>query len=70
VPHHLLDMVNASDDRFTAGRFVQAAFKCIDDVASRGKVPVICGGTMLYLRWLVHGVPENPPSDQAVALKV
>ena len=48
---------------FTAGDFVRAAWLAIDDVLSRGHTPVVVGGTMMYLSWLVHGPPDAPPSD-------
>eukprot|EP00615_Pteridomonas_danica_P008521 CAMPEP_0114367838 /NCGR_PEP_ID=MMETSP0101-20121206/30367_1 /TAXON_ID=38822 ORGANISM="Pteridomonas danica, Strain PT" /NCGR_SAMPLE_ID=MMETSP0101 /ASSEMBLY_ACC=CAM_ASM_000211 /LENGTH=383 /DNA_ID=CAMNT_0001517681 /DNA_START=184 /DNA_END=1332 /DNA_ORIENTATION=- len=70
VPHHLLDVICPSDEKFTAGRFVREARNCIDDVLSRGKVPVICGGTPMYLQWLVHGPPDAPPSDPTLALQI
>lgn len=42
------------------GDFVDRAHEAIDDILSRGKVPVVVGGTMMYIHWLVHGRPDAP----------
>ena len=68
VPHHLLDVADPVTDDFSAGSFYSLARAAIDDVLSRGKVPVVVGGTGLYLRWLVHGRPSTKPaSDEGKA---
>ena len=59
VRHHLLDVVDPFDERFTAGRFVREADAAVDDIASRGKLPVVCGGTPLYLQ--VVSCRAKPP---------
>mmetsp|Transcript_44262 Transcript_44262/g.87125 ORF Transcript_44262/g.87125 Transcript_44262/m.87125 type:complete len:674 (+) Transcript_44262:25-2046(+) len=69
VVHHLLDVVEPNEERFTAGRFVRECDAVVDQVAARGKVPIVCGGTPLYLQWLVHGVPDAPASDPLIAAK-
>ena len=43
-----------------SGEFVDQAHAAIDDILSRGRVPVVVGGTMMYLQWLVHGKPDAP----------
>lgn len=45
---------------FRSGEFVDRAHAAIDDILSRGRVPVVVGGTMMYLQWLVHGKPDAP----------
>ncbi|CAM9338371.1 unnamed protein product [Ectocarpus fasciculatus] len=69
VRHHLVD-VAPLDETFTAGDFVKRAEAAIDDILSRGRVPVVVGGTMMYLHWLVHGKPDAPKKDPAVAQAV
>jgi len=71
LPHHLIDIRNP-DEQFTAGDFVLLAKKAIDDIAQRGNIPIVSGGTGFYLKNLVLGLPEAPPSDQAIrdALKL
>ncbi|RJQ35210.1 tRNA (adenosine(37)-N6)-dimethylallyltransferase MiaA [Candidatus Parcubacteria bacterium] len=63
VPHHLLD-VYSPKKTFTAHDFVVRGRKAIDDIASRGKLPIICGGTGFYIDALVgritlSDVPAN-----------
>lgn len=48
VPHHLLDRV-APGERYTAAAFAADAGKAVDAIRARGRVPVVCGGTGLYL---------------------
>ncbi len=63
VPHHLLDVVDAADD-FDAGKYAQAARAVIDQLHAAGKVPVVCGGTGLYLRALLgRGWNSELPGD-------
>jgi len=65
LPHHLIDIRNP-DEQFTAGDFVRLAREAIDDIARRGKIPIIAGGTGFYLKNLVLGLPEAPPSDPEI----
>ena len=67
VKHHLLDVADPWDERMTAGKFVRDADAAIADIARRGKVAVVCGGTPLYLQWLVHGPPDAPESNPSAA---
>jgi tRNA dimethylallyltransferase len=62
VPHHLLDIV-APYQNFSAGDFRREAIKSIADIHSRGRIPIIVGGTGLYIRGLLHGLVETPPID-------
>ena len=62
VPHHCLDLIDL-DQRLDAAGWAAFADEAIDDIRGRGKVPVICGGTGLYVRALLHGlipIPEIP----------
>ena len=64
VPHHLLDIVDP-DELYNAGRFEADADACITDLCSRRKLPIIVGGTGLYLKSLLYGLcdlPEIPPA--------
>jgi tRNA dimethylallyltransferase len=65
VPHHLIDMLDL-DQNFDAAEFVRHASSAIEDIRSRGKAPVLCGGTGLYFSALAHGLGEAPPSDPAL----
>ena len=55
VPHHLIDICEPDED-FSAATFAEVATKAIDDVLLRGKLPVLCGGTGLYLDSVLKGV--------------
>lgn len=62
LPHHLIDICNP-DEQFTLGTFVHLADACCVDIARRGKMPVVSGGTGFYLKHFVQGLPEAPPAD-------
>jgi tRNA dimethylallyltransferase len=62
VPHHLIDLVEPTDS-YSAGQFVRDATAAITDIESRGRVPLLVGGTMLYLRALTGGIAELPGSS-------
>ncbi len=53
--HHLVDYVDPTED-YSAGRFVRDAEKAITEIRSRGKLPIIAGGTGLYFRALLRGL--------------
>lgn len=59
VPHHLIDVVEPTES-YSAGQFVRDAARAIEDIESRGRVPLLVGGTMLYLRALIGGIAMLP----------
>ena len=59
VPHHLLDVVDP-DAFYTAGDYSRAARKAIEGIVGRGRLPIITGGTGLYLRALLQGLFPGP----------
>jgi tRNA dimethylallyltransferase len=65
VPHHLLDVVDP-DEAFSAGDYVRAARAVLADLAARGRVPILCGGTGLYFRALLQGISDIPDVPPAV----
>ena len=65
VPHHLLDVV-APDAFYTAGDYARAARTAIADIAGRGKLPIVTGGTGLYLRALLQGLFAGPQRSAAL----
>ncbi len=69
VPHHLIDVVEPHED-FSAARFASLADEAIADIAARGRRVILCGGTGLYLRVLLHGVVAAPPRDEALRAKL
>lgn len=64
VPHHLVGMVEPGEG-MDAARFVALADEAIAAVAGHGGLPIVCGGTGLYLRALLHGVADAPGRDPA-----
>jgi len=62
VPHHGIDLVRPGE-RYSAGRFAREAPAWIADIAARGKLPVIVGGTGLYVKALAEGLFNEPPLD-------
>jgi tRNA dimethylallyltransferase len=62
VPHHLIDVVDP-DDRYHAARFRAEAGTAIESIRGRGRLPVVVGGTGLYIRALLRGLDPAPPAD-------
>lgn len=54
VPHHMIDVADPEED-FSVARYVDMASRCVDDVLSRGKLPILAGGTGLYIDSLLSG---------------
>jgi tRNA dimethylallyltransferase len=63
VPHHLVDIVDP-DEPYSTGRWREDAVQEMGQVISRGKTPLIVGGTMLYYRALVLGLDALPHADR------
>jgi tRNA dimethylallyltransferase len=65
APHHLLDVAEPGEG-MDAARYLALADRAIAGIAGRGRLPIVCGGTGLYLRALLHGVAEAPGRDPAL----
>ncbi len=65
VPHHLIDICEP-DEAYSAARFRADALAAIEAIATRGRLPLLTGGTGLYFRLLESGIAEVPPSPPAV----
>jgi tRNA dimethylallyltransferase len=63
VPHHLID-VTTPDVPFTAGEYSRHARAALKDIAGRGLVPIVTGGTGLYLRALTEGLFDEPARQE------
>ena len=59
IPHHLIDICEPTDS-YSAGRFAADALASIHAIHARQRVPLLVGGTMLYLRALLRGLAELP----------
>jgi tRNA dimethylallyltransferase len=69
VPHHLLDLVDPGEG-MDAARWAALAGQAIREIAARGRLPVVVGGTGLYVRALLHGVVEAPGRDPALRTRL
>jgi tRNA dimethylallyltransferase len=65
LPHHLLDVVDPPE-RYHAARFRREALEAIAAIRGRGQLPLVVGGTGLYVRALLKGLHPAPPADPAL----
>lgn len=64
-PHHLIDIVSP-EEAYSAARFAADARRLIGDIHARGRVPLLAGGTMLYIKALREGLSDLPEADPAL----
>ena len=72
TPHHLVNLREPCE-QFSAGEFVAHAGPVIRDILGRGKVPIVVGGSTMWIQWLVHGTPDAPkpcPEDSLRAAEI
>ena len=69
VRHHLIDVFDVNSV-YSAGDFVAHATEAIADIVSRGKTPIVVGGTAFYLHMLMQGMPGTPPNSDEARSKV
>ena len=71
VPYHLINIADPERDTYNLSEFCRHAFDAVDDIRKRGKLPILCGGTALYLDALLKGyrLPggQLPPREKGVA---
>jgi len=65
VPHHLIDILDP-EEVYSAARFAADTRPLIDAILSRGRLPLLVGGTMLYAKALRQGLHDLPPADSAL----
>ncbi len=65
VPHHLLDVCDPAET-YSAGRFRRDALELIAGIRTRGRVPLLVGGTLLYFRALTRGIAPLPEADSTL----
>lgn len=63
VPHHLIDVVSP-DAYFTAGQYARLARSAAREITARARLPIVCGGTGLYLRAMLDGLFAGPERDE------
>lgn len=64
VPHHLIDIRNPDED-YSAADYARDATSAIRDIHARGKLPLLVGGTGLYIQAVVYGIFEGPGRDES-----
>ncbi|SDM46952.1 tRNA dimethylallyltransferase [Oryzisolibacter propanilivorax] len=69
APHHLID-IRDPRDAYSAAEFVHDATRLVHEIRARGALPLLVGGTMLYLRALLDGLDDMPPADPAVRARL
>jgi tRNA dimethylallyltransferase len=65
IEHHLLDVADPGEV-FSAADYARLARAALDGIRTRGRLPIVAGGTGLYLRALLVGLFEGPPRDEAL----
>lgn len=65
IPHHLIDIANP-DETFTAGDFARVGRPILKQIADRGNLPIVTGGTGFYLRALIEGLAPGPRRDETL----
>jgi tRNA dimethylallyltransferase len=69
VPHHLIDVIDPAQ-LFTAGDYARLAEAALREIAGRGRVPVLAGGTGFYLRALLDGLFPGPSRDETLRTRL
>lgn len=62
VTHHMIDIAELSEE-FSTGKYIEQAVPIINGLHKKGKIPVIVGGTGLYIRAMTRGIFKGPPAD-------
>ena len=62
VPHHLIDVCDLHE-AFDAAQFIRLAQRAVEEIQSRGRTPVFCGGTGLYFKAFLEGLGEAPATN-------
>ena len=63
IPHHLFDVLTPQES-YSAGEYAREARKVVAEIAGRGQLPIVVGGTGFYLRALLEGLPALPGRDE------
>jgi tRNA dimethylallyltransferase len=69
VPHHMLDVVSPTQP-YTAGDYARDGRASLADIAARGKLPIVAGGTGLYLRAVIDGLFPGPTRFEALRVRL
>jgi tRNA dimethylallyltransferase len=65
VPHHLINLIDPSE-RYSAAEFLNDALRAMGEIAERGNIPLLAGGTMLYFKTLLDGLSPLPSANSSL----
>ena len=68
-PHHLIDIIEPTE-AYSAAQFAKDAERLIHEIHARGRLPVLVGGTMLYVKALIEPLTDLPESDAAIRAEI
>ncbi len=69
VAHHLIDILDPAQS-YSAGEFLRDASQALQEIWSRGRVPLLVGGTMMYFHALTHGIAELPRASDELRAQI
>ena len=69
APHHLVDIIDPTGS-YSAARFRSDALRLMSEITTRGKIPLLVGGTMLYFKALREGLSELPDADEEIRTEI
>lgn len=69
IPHHLIDVIDPLRD-VTAGEYARLARQAVGEIADRGRLPIVSGGTGLYLRALIEGLFAGPERSEELRARM
>ncbi|MFK3740144.1 tRNA (adenosine(37)-N6)-dimethylallyltransferase MiaA [Massilia sp. TN1-12] len=69
VPHHLIDIIDPLES-YSVAQFREDAIRLVGEIAARGRLPLLVGGTMMYFKGLVDGLDDLPTADAAVRARI
>lgn len=69
IPHHLIDVVDP-EDRFTVHDWLATAERAVAQIRGRGAIPIVAGGTNLYIKAFLDGLFEGPEPDEALRVQL
>ena len=69
IPHHMIDVVDPSE-QFSAADYKERAIKLIEEIETRGKVPILCGGTGLYINAVLYDMSFSGEYDAALRARL
>ncbi|NPA14886.1 MAG: tRNA (adenosine(37)-N6)-dimethylallyltransferase MiaA [Aquificae bacterium] len=69
VKHYVIDVVNP-DETFSIKQFIDIADEAVKEIWAKGKIPIVVGGTYMYIHPFLYGLAETPPADWELRKKL